>query len=137
MNLSQLLKLSYWFDLTPVRMSPGIEILFFVLFALMIIAGSIFRIMRKNRTDKFDRIILTRTASLVTVLGVLGLFWLFFSFEEISHFGMRLWFLVGLAIFVFYAAKILHFAKYRVPVLRLQEQSKAEANKYLPRSSRR
>lgn len=137
MSLSQLLKFSYWFDLTPVRMSPGIEIFFFVLFAVMIISGSIFRIMRKNRSDKFDRAILTRAANIVTIHGVLGLFWLFFSFQEISHFGMRLWFLVGSATFLYSVARLVYYAKYKVPALRANEQSKAEANKYLPRSTRR
>lgn len=137
MNLSQLLQLSYWFDLTPVRMSPAIEVFFFVLFASMIIVGSVFRIMRKNKTDKFERIILTRSANLNTVFGVLGLLWLFFSFQEISHFGMRAWFLIGLVAFIFFLVKLLYYAKRKVPVLRAAEQSKAEANKYLPRSNRR
>lgn len=136
MSLSQLLKFSYWFDLTPVRMSPGIEIFFFVLFAAMIVAGSVFRIMRKNREDKFDRIILSRAANIVTIHGVLGLFWLFFSFQEISHFGMRLWFLVGLVTSLYSLGRLVYYAKRKVPVLRANEQSKAEANKYLPRRSR-
>ena len=137
MNFAQFLHLSYWFDVSAVRMSPGMEILFFVLFALMIIAGSVFRIMRKSRTDKFDRQILARASSLTTVFGLIGLAWLFFTFEEIPDFGMRFWFVLGAVFFIYFLGRIFYYAKYKVPKLRLQEQSKAEANKYLPRSARR
>lgn len=131
--MEKLLSLNFWFDLTPVRMSSAFEIGFFVLFVLCIVAGLAFRIMRKNRTDKFER----RTFEMATVLslwmGSLGLLWLFMSFEEIQIFGARFWFLVLSVILVASLVRIYRYSKLEVPRLRLLEQSKAEANKYLPR----
>lgn len=131
--MENLLSLSYWFDLTPVRMSTAFEIGFFVLFSLMIVAGLAFRIVKKNRQDKFERIALERAMSLSLTIGLLGLFWLFLTFEEISIFGARFWFLLIAALFVFMAVRLYRYVKIQVPQLRLLEQSKAEANKYLPR----
>lgn len=135
--MKDLLSFSYWFDVTPVRMSPAIEIGFFVFFALLIILGSMLRMMRKNKTDKFEKETLRRLAVASTVYGVLGLLWLFFTFEEISYFGMRFWFLVGMIALLISISTVIRYTKFKVPVMRLQEQSKVEANKYLPRSNRR
>lgn len=135
--MSNLLDPGFWFDVTPLRLSPVFEIGFFVLFALCIMAALVLRIMRKNRTDKFEAQILAKSSALGLTMGILGLLWLFFSFEEISYFGMRVWILVwGIIVFV-WAAKIYRYATKEAPMMRLAEQSKAEANKYLPRSNRR
>jgi amino acid transporter len=124
---------SYWFDLTPVRLSSGFEVGFFVLFAVMIVAGLAFRIVRKNRQDKFERIVLERATVLSLTTGFLGLLWLFLTFEEISIFGARFWFLILVFIFVFMLVRLIRYKRIQVPQLRLLEQSKAEVNKYLPR----
>ncbi len=135
--MSNLLDLGFWFDVTPLRLSPIFQIGFFVLFALFIMGGLVLRIVRKNRTDKFERQLLARAAALGLAMGLLGMFWLFFSFEEISYFGMRAWILVWGMVVVVWAWKMYRYATKEVPQRRLLEQSKSEANKYLPRSNRR
>lgn len=124
---------SYWFDLTPVRMSSTFEIGFFILFSVFILAGLSFRIMKKSRTDKYERISLEKATNLCLVIGLLGLLWLFLSFEEISIFGARFWvLLLGLG-FLISLVQQYRYHKLKVPQLRMLEQSKAEVNKYLPR----
>ncbi|MEK7183867.1 MAG: hypothetical protein AAB776_04520 [Patescibacteria group bacterium] len=131
--MENLFDLAHWFDLTPVRMSSTFEVGFFILFSLMIVAGLAFRIMRKTRQDKFERITLERATAIALSGGLLGLVWLFLSFEEISIFGARFWFLILVFILVFLLVRLYRFRKIKVPQLRMLEQSKAEANKYLPR----
>jgi len=131
--MENLFDLGNWLDLTPVRMSSTFEVGFFILFSLMIVAGLAFRIVRKTRQDKFDRITLERATAIALSVGLLGLLWLFLSFEEISIFGARFWFLILVFIFTFSVVRLIRYRKIKVPQLRMLEQSKAEANKYLPR----
>lgn len=132
-NMEKLFNLAWWFDMTPVRMSTAFEIGFFVLFVLLILSGLIIRIINRQRTDKFERTALSRLAATCLWLGVLGLGWLFVTFEEIQIFGARFWFLILLIAFLISTISILRYWKIKVPQLRMLEQSKAEANKYLPR----
>lgn len=131
--MDKLLSLSYWFDLTPVRMSLAIEIGFFVAFSLLVISGLVIRILRKNRQDKFEREVMKRIVTLNLWVGSLGLGWLFLSFEEIQIFGARFWFILLALILIIVTIRIVIYHRREVPRLRLLEQSKAEANKYLPR----
>ena len=131
--MENIFDLGYWFDLTPVRLSPAFEIGFFVIFALMLVAGLAMRVMKKARTDKFERMTLEKAINLNFAIGLLGLLWLFLTFEEISIFGARFWFLFLVIIFVVASVRLYRYRKIKVPQLRLLEQSKAEVNKYLPR----
>ncbi|MFZ2681593.1 MAG: hypothetical protein WAZ14_00620 [Patescibacteria group bacterium] len=131
--MDNIFSLQFWFDLTPVRLSTTFEIGFFIIFALAIIAGLSFRIMRKSRKDKFERRALERMTGMSVFTGIAGLFWLFLATEEISIFGARFWFLIIMLILAVSIGRLVYFQRTQVPALRLQEQSKSEANKYLPR----
>ena len=137
MILRPLIDPAFWFDLTPVRMTPVFETLFFVLFATLLIAGSVIRIYVRNRNlERYVAQAWRRAAKIASVSGVLGFVILFFAFEEVQFFGSRFWFLawfVGVAIAV---ALTVRFVKRDVPVLRVREQSRADVNKYLPRRTR-
>ncbi|NBX49214.1 hypothetical protein EBT25_04580, partial [bacterium] len=63
-------------------------------------------------------------------------FWLFFSFEEISFFGSRFWF-VFIAIGVVISARklFIHWKK-EMPEERLRRTLSTAQNKYLPRRAR-
>jgi amino acid transporter len=131
--MENLFSLAYWFDLTPVRMSSTFEIGFFIVFSLMIVAGLALRIVRKSKTDKYERITLERATNIAFVTGLLGLLWLFLTFEEISIFGARFWFLILAIGLVIAVVRLARYRQITVPQLRMLEQSKAEVNKYLPR----
>lgn len=131
--MENLIALSFWFDLTPVRLSAVFAIGFLVLFIGLLIAGLVFRIVRKDRRDKFERLVFQRASALSLTTGLLGLLWLFLTFEEISIFGARFWFLLLALMFVILLTRLVRYQRIEVPQLRLLEQSKAEANKYLPR----
>lgn len=135
--LSPLWNLSFWFDLTPTRMAAAFEAGFFGFFALIIVAGSVIRMMIRNgKYDRYQAITLKKIATLCSLSGVIGLVWFFLSFEEIQFFGSRFWFLiwiVGVLVAVF---SIVRYVKNDVPALQHREQSRADVNKYLPKRSR-
>lgn len=125
---------SFWFDLTPTALSPLFAQIFFVLFALLVLAGAVVRIIAKNNTaDKYQRIVTERCGRIAFVGGMLGFIVYFFTFEEIQFFGARFWFLVwGIAVLAA-CVRVWMYAKKTVPQLRLRDQSRADTNKYLPR----
>lgn len=137
MDLSPIIDPGFWFDLTPVRMSPAFETVLFVLFALFVIAGAVMRIYVRSRVlEKYVAQAVLRFAKIATVSGVTGFILLFFAFEEIQFFGSRFWILVwliGVAVAVGFVVK---FMRQVAPLLRDREKSRAEVNKYLPRRSR-
>ncbi len=135
--LSPLWDIQFWFDLTPIRMAAQFEAAFFALFALVLIVGSILRMMVRNgKYDKYKAIVMKRAASLCSLMGVLGLVWFFFTFEEIQFFGSRFWFLIWSIGFIVGAISIVRYIKKEVPSLQHREQSRAEVNKYLPKRAR-
>lgn len=134
MDLRPLVQPSFWFDLTPVALAPFFERAFFVVFALFIIGGATLRIMGKNsKTDKYQRILVRKAARIAMSFGILGFVIYFFTFEEIQFFGARFWFLLWLVGLVVAVVRLVRFYKKEVPLLRHRDQSRVEANKYLPR----
>lgn len=134
MDLRPLVQPSFWFDLTPVSLAPFFERAFFVVFALFIIGGATLRIMGKNNAmDKYSRILVQKSARLAMVFGIVGFVIYFFTFEEIQFFGARFWFLLWFIALVIAVVRLVRFVKKEVPLLRHRDQSRVEANKYLPR----
>lgn len=129
--------LTFWFDMTPVRMGGAFTSGFFVLFAGLIITAAVARIAKRNaEVDKAMKRFLESFAGKAMTWGVLGFIWLFLSFEEISFFGSRFWFLFW-AVGVAYAARKLYIHwKKEMPEERLRRTMNAAQNKYIPRRSR-
>lgn len=136
MDFRPLFQSSFWFDLTPVSFSPFFERAFFVVFALFIIGGATLRIMGKNKAiDTYNRRAVQKAARFAMGLGIAGFAIYFFTFEEIQFFGARFWFLLWFIALVGAVVQIVRFYKIEVPQLRHRDQSRVEANKYLPRRS--
>lgn len=128
---------TFWFDLTPVRMGNLFSSLFFVLFAGLIIAAAGMRIARRNAgVDKATKRFLANFSGKATTWGILGFLWLFFSFEEISFFGSRFWFLLWALGVAFAARKLWIHWKKEMPEERLRRTLSVTQNKYIPRRSR-
>ena len=135
--LSPLLDWQFWFDFTPIRMASTFEAMFFGIFALCIIIGSVIRMIIRNRpSEKYRTEMFKRVAGIFSATGGIGLIWFFFTFEEIQFFGARFWFLVILVGVIIALVRLQRFMKRDVPVLQHREQSRAEVNKYLPRRAR-
>lgn len=136
MDFRPLFTSDFWFDMTPTAMGPAFERITFVIFALFILAGAVLRIQaRKDGRDKYDRLLFHKAATNSIVLGIFGLVIYFFTYEEISFFGSRFWYLIWLIALVWCVVRFVRFMKREVPVLRQRDASRADANKYLPRRS--
>jgi len=134
MNLSQIFSLSFWFDLGSTGLSATYERGFFFLFALLVILGSVSRIVAKNKKD--DRFMVRAykyVGQMFMTMGILGLFWFFFSYEQIYFFGARFWFLVWLLGLIAWIAWIIWYVKIKIPELKDKGVAKVETNKYIPR----
>lgn len=136
-DLHPLIEPSFWFDLSPDFLSPAFSKGFFLLFAALIVAGAVVRIIARSKTaDRFAREIRLRIGSLLLTTGIFGMVWFFFSFEGIRLFGARFWFLGLIVMAIVWAVTIWRYAKTEVPQMREKAKSQADANKYLPRRSR-
>ncbi len=132
-----LLRLDFWFALVPDFMSPFFQTSFFLLFALLLLFGAVLRIVsRQKKYDVYTRNTFVKVGTMLLTMGALGFLWLFFSLEGVYFLGARFWFLVWVVGFVAWIVSIRRYVVRDVPALKARQQSRAEANKYLPRRSR-
>lgn len=131
---SNLFRLSFWFDLSPVTFSPLFERGLFLLFALLAVVAAAIRIVARKKTyDRDTTRVFLRVATMMTTMSILGFIWFFFSFEEIYIFGARFFFLIWVLGVLYWSYTIYRFAKYTLPEERLSAGVKESVNKYLPR----
>lgn len=134
MNLSQLFSWGFWFDLHAVGLSVTYERLFFFLFALFIVFGSVSRIMAKNKKD--DRFMVKAykyVGGMFMTMGVVGLIWFFCAYQQVYFFGARFWFLVWLLGVAGWIAWIVWYVKVKIPELKEEGAVQKEVNKYIPK----
>ncbi|HAL49946.1 MAG: hypothetical protein UU40_C0012G0015 [Candidatus Uhrbacteria bacterium GW2011_GWD2_41_121] len=136
--MSQLFSLSFWFSLQTTGLSATFEHVFFFLFAIVIILGSISRIMARNKKDdRFMVKVYKYLGQMCMTMGVTGLVWFFLAYEQIYFFGARFWFLAWVLGLIVWSAWIVWYAKVRIPELKDQGVAKVETNKYIPKSKRK
>ena len=122
----------------PLGFSPAFEQSFFFLFAAFIILGSVSRIMaRHQKEDRFMVKAYRHLGRMFLTMGILGMIWFFFTFEQIYFFGARFWFLVWLIGLVVWIWWIVKYVRVTVPMLRQQGAQKAKENQYMPKKKRR
>lgn len=133
-NLKPIFDPSFWFDLTPVALSPVFEKGFFLFFAGMILFGAVARIVAKNK--KGDRYLVQtyrKIAVMLITMGFAGLVFFFFTYEELYIFGARFWFLFWAIGLIAWAVSIVRFVKVKVPQAKEDSAMKSAFNKYIPR----
>ena len=136
--MSPLFSLSFWFSLQQNALSPGFARAFFILFALIVIVGAVIRLMsRQKKEDRYTTRLYRKAAAVGITMGLLGLVWLFFAFEEVYLFGARFWFLIWLVGLATWIGFVVQFGKKRIPELRKEDAHLAEANKFLPKKKKR
>jgi len=137
-DVSPMTHLDFWTNLQPAALSTVFERGFFFLFALLIIFGSLSRILSRSRKDDYLLVKAYRyLGQLLLTMGVLGMLWFFFSFEEIYFFGARFWFLVWLLVSLAWLGWIIRYVKVTVPRMRQMGAAKKDSNKYLPKKKGR
>lgn len=124
----------YWLNLHPVPLGPSLVggiLSFFAWFLVASVALRLLaRIMKKKDSRKSD--LLLRFARPLSTTGVLGLLFLFFSYEQVPLLGMRLWFLLTFVLLIVWVGRVVKFAVTEYPALRHEDEEKARIRKYLP-----
>ena len=124
----------YWLNLRPVPLGPSLVGGILSFFAWFLVASLALRIaarvMKKKDARKAD--LLFRFARPLSTTGILGLLFLFFSYEQVPLLGMRLWFLLTFVLLIVWVGRVVKFAVTEYPALRREDDEKARLRKYLP-----
>lgn len=129
------LDIKYWFNVRPVPLGPSLVGGIFAFFGWFIIVTIILRVVAYGlkRQDPIKAGIFRRIASLLATTGLLGLMFLFFSYEQLPFLGMRFWFLF---LFLGFTAWLLRIALYVVrdyPALKHERAEQQRLRRYLPK----
>ena len=124
----------YWLNLHPVPLGPSLVGGILSFFAWFIVASLalrvVARVMKKKDGRKSD--LLLRFARPLSTTGILGLLFLFFSYEQVPLLGMRLWFLLTFVLLIVWVGRVVKFAVTEYPALRREDDEKARLRKYMP-----
>lgn len=128
------LEYRYWLNLHPVPLGPSLVGSILSFFAWFLVASLalrvVARVMKKKDGRKSD--LLLRFARPLSTTGLLGLLFLFFSYEQVPLLGMRLWFLLTFVLLIVWLGRVVKFAVTEYPALRREDEEKARLRKYMP-----
>lgn len=124
----------YWLNLHPVPLGPSLVGSILSFFAWFLVASAALRVaarvVKKKDGRKSD--LLLRFARPLSTTGILGLLFLFFSYEQVPLLGMRLWFLLTFVLLIAWVGRVVKFAVTEYPALRREDEEKARLRKYMP-----
>lgn len=129
------LDIKYWFNPNPIALGPSLVggmIFFFAWFLVGAVVCAIGARMLRDR-DMLKADITSRFVWLLLTTGLLGLMFLFFSYEQIPLFGMRFWFLVTFIVFIIWLTRIAIYIARDVPALRETQKQREQIERYLPK----
>lgn len=133
-EIRPLLTTHFWFQNTPPPLLPSNERLLFAVFAVLLILGAIIRMVGSHRKeDRHVTEMFSRFGRLCVTIGLLGLLFFFFTYEQIPLLGSRFWFLALGLLAIIWFAMIVHYVVKVVPVERSHEAAQKEKEKYLPK----
>ncbi|MBI2484697.1 hypothetical protein HYW18_00920 [Candidatus Uhrbacteria bacterium] len=137
-DLRPLFDLSFWFARKPSALLPtstwALLISFLVLFLLSVALRIHLR--RKRAADRYQKHTRERVIALTQSVGLLGLLWLFFAYEQVTVFQWRWWLLLIFVGALVWAAHIVYEAKRVIPAMRRGRSEELGKLKYLPRAGR-
>lgn len=119
MNLNLLLTSDYWFAIRPMAMSWKSAVLLTACFGLLVALSFAFRsVYRKlKKSDRFMSYVWRRMATASLVMGVFGLVMVFFRYQGVPLFGMRLWYIVWLVGAIAWSISIARYRYQELPKL--------------------
>lgn len=124
---------SYWFTLRPAEVGGLSGQMIFGFFVLLFVLGIVGRIVSlQKKDDRYIRDLGQRAGTLLITMGLLGVFFFFFSYERIQLFGSRFWYVFWLIGFVVWAFFLIKFARQTIPQMKERETMRAEKQKYFP-----
>lgn len=122
--------LAWWFGTIPLYSATTLR-LYFIVFLSLIIVGALVRMVSKRRLkDRFQLEITKRLASLLVVIGVLGMWYWFVAGQQIPFLSARFWLPVLVLLTLWWLYKIFVFAKKDVPKERERLHQTKDDKKY-------
>jgi len=126
---SNLFTLKYWFGMNAGSLEPVAQKAF-VVFLLLLLALVVYAKFKKMEKGIYFRI-WTKLDSFAVTNLIIGLFLLFFTYEEVVFLSMRFWFLLWMASMIFWLQSVYKEFKI-IPELREKRKQTEEFKKYIP-----
>lgn len=129
-----LLDYRYWLTLTPVPLGPSLVGGVFAFFSWFLVVGAALYLAGYwlKKRDKLKAGLANGFAYLFWSTGLMGLLLLFFAYEQVPLFSMRLWVLCLLVVFSVRLARLAIRVVKEYPKQRDQLEQKQRFEKYLP-----
>lgn len=131
MHLSNLLTFSYWFN-QPFMARGAAFYLLVIVFLVLTLFGLLSKIIRIYRDKNWQKEWLRRSGNFGLTMGLLGLLWFFFRQTDVFFLAWRFWLLLWLTGSFFWVYRLVWYLIVRVPKIKIESQSRAVQEKYLP-----
>ena len=126
-----LLSLKWWFGVIPVYDASTLRI-FFIVFLSIVIVGAVVRmISKRNFRDRYALEVTRRVATMLVVMGVLGLWYWFVSGQMIPFMSAHFWLVVWVLGILYWTYTILRYALRTVPKEKERTQQCKDKKKYM------
>lgn len=126
-----LLSPSFWFELRPGVLSPFVFRSLIVFLSLLLAGILVFNLLKKQKSAGLYRKIWVNLGTFCLGNLIIGLFLLFFAFEQLPFLAMRVWFLlwfVGMFVWILFIIKKMS----KIPDIKQEKAEKEEFQKYIP-----
>lgn len=125
----------YWLNFHPVPLGPSLVSSIFTFFLWFIVVAVALRIVARAIRKKEPPMteLLRRFSTMLATTGFLGWLALFFAYEQLPLFGMRLWFLVVFIVFVVWLVRCVLYAVRDYPAQKKALEEKRRLEKYMPK----
>jgi Na+/glutamate symporter len=129
--MNTLLSLSFWLKLRPGLLSPFVFRGLIVFLTALLAGIIIFHLLKQQKTAGLYRKIWVSLGNFCLGNFIIGLFLLFFAFEQLPFLAMRLWFLlwiIGMILWLLFIIKQMS----KIPDIKKEKAEKDEFQKYIP-----
>lgn len=138
MNFHQLYTISYWFNIRPDELSSPFLIFFCVFFTLLVLSKFIFFFYYKKNKDvilKPYKKFIQKGETALFSLGICGLFWLFFAYEQVPFLSARFWMIIWLFSALLWVYFIIRYKNFELEPLLKQMAERERIEKWMPKKS--
>lgn len=123
----------YWLSIRPLNLTLLVAgILAAVCLVCLVVGFVLPRIVRAKNADAFTRMAADKARHALYTMGIVGLVLVFCSYERVSFFGGRFWYVLWVIGAIVWKISLLYFAYKRVPVLRADAKKHRVQSEYLP-----
>lgn len=122
--------INFWLNSRPGSLESNAQIAFLVFLFLLVACYAVTYVKLKNKSGSYTRI-LNSTQSLSLTNFIVGLFLLFFTYEQVPFLSSRVLFLVWFAEMAIWAYFIVS-KFFDIPKIKEEKEKKKEFQKYIP-----